>query len=209
MNERYIKIERLRGCVGWRLGAAPRVWHRDLRAIPLSPSRTPAPDPVRAYHCRERSVYRAKDSTTGEFVALKVVPAHDDEGIPASALREVSLLRELVHPNIVRCACERGLRYPENEPCPTARACECAYLHTLARRRLRDVEFRSGVRVHLIFEIAPGGNLGDRISRARDDAAPIAVADMKVGGGVRATACVLQWKTAVPLHPSASERKRM
>jgi len=49
------------------------------------------------------TVYKAKDKRTNEVVALKRVRLdEDDEGIPSSALREVSLLKELNHKNIVR-----------------------------------------------------------------------------------------------------------
>lgn len=48
-------------------------------------------------------VYKAKDLESGNFVALKRIRLEvEDEGIPSTALREISLLRELDHPNIVR-----------------------------------------------------------------------------------------------------------
>jgi serine/threonine protein kinase len=48
-------------------------------------------------------VYRAVDKSSGEVVALKQMRLdHEDEGIPVVALREVALLRNLFHPNIVR-----------------------------------------------------------------------------------------------------------
>ena len=48
-------------------------------------------------------VYKARDTTTGEFVALKKIRLEsEDEGIPSTAIREISLLKELKHPNIVR-----------------------------------------------------------------------------------------------------------
>lgn len=49
------------------------------------------------------SVYKAKDRDSGEVVALKVVRLdEDDEGVPSAALREICLLKELKHQNIVR-----------------------------------------------------------------------------------------------------------
>lgn len=47
-------------------------------------------------------VYKAKDKVTQEFVALKKIRLEaEDEGVPSTAIREISLLRELNHPNIV------------------------------------------------------------------------------------------------------------
>eukprot|EP00543_Licmophora_paradoxa_P009201 CAMPEP_0202467384 /NCGR_PEP_ID=MMETSP1360-20130828/71786_1 /ASSEMBLY_ACC=CAM_ASM_000848 /TAXON_ID=515479 /ORGANISM="Licmophora paradoxa, Strain CCMP2313" /LENGTH=306 /DNA_ID=CAMNT_0049091905 /DNA_START=31 /DNA_END=951 /DNA_ORIENTATION=- len=48
-------------------------------------------------------VFRAKDRITGEIIALKRIRLEaEDEGIPSTAIREISLLKELQHPNIVR-----------------------------------------------------------------------------------------------------------
>ena len=48
-------------------------------------------------------VYKAKDALTGEVVALKRIRLEDaDEGIPGTAIREIALLKELQHANIVR-----------------------------------------------------------------------------------------------------------
>lgn len=47
-------------------------------------------------------VYKAKDKQTNEFVALKRIRLEvEDEGIPSTTLREISVLRQLKHPNIV------------------------------------------------------------------------------------------------------------
>jgi hypothetical protein len=47
-------------------------------------------------------VYKAQDRTTGDFVALKKIRLEgEDEGVPSTALREISLLKELQHPNVV------------------------------------------------------------------------------------------------------------
>ncbi|OQR99415.1 cell division protein kinase, partial [Thraustotheca clavata] len=48
-------------------------------------------------------VYKAKDRVTGEIIALKKIRLEaEDEGIPSTAIREISLLKELQHINIVR-----------------------------------------------------------------------------------------------------------
>jgi cyclin-dependent kinase len=48
-------------------------------------------------------VYKAKDIETGEIYALKKIRLEsEDEGIPSTAIREIALLKELQHPNIVR-----------------------------------------------------------------------------------------------------------
>mmetsp|Transcript_6060 Transcript_6060/g.9181 ORF Transcript_6060/g.9181 Transcript_6060/m.9181 type:complete len:296 (-) Transcript_6060:213-1100(-) len=48
-------------------------------------------------------VYKAKDRVTGEIIALKKIRLEaEDEGIPSTAIREISLLKELQHENIVR-----------------------------------------------------------------------------------------------------------
>ncbi|XP_063239591.1 cyclin-dependent kinase 1 isoform X2 [Bacillus rossius redtenbacheri] len=48
-------------------------------------------------------VYKAKNKKTGEMVAMKKIRLeNEDEGVPSTAIREISLLKELQHPNIVR-----------------------------------------------------------------------------------------------------------
>jgi len=47
-------------------------------------------------------VYKARNNITGELVAIKKIKLESEyNGMPQSALREVSLLRDLHHPNIV------------------------------------------------------------------------------------------------------------
>ncbi|KAI9004149.1 kinase-like domain-containing protein [Gaertneriomyces semiglobifer] len=47
-------------------------------------------------------VYKAMDKKNGQIVALKKIRLEtDDEGFPSTALREISLLKEMKHPNIV------------------------------------------------------------------------------------------------------------
>jgi cyclin-dependent kinase len=48
-------------------------------------------------------VYKAKDTMTGQVVALKKIRLEaEDEGVPSTAIREISLLKELKDDNVVR-----------------------------------------------------------------------------------------------------------
>ncbi|KAG2187587.1 hypothetical protein INT44_005276 [Umbelopsis vinacea] len=48
-------------------------------------------------------VYKAQNRETNEVVALKRIRLdNEEEGVPCTAIREISLLKELKHPNIVR-----------------------------------------------------------------------------------------------------------
>ncbi|KAJ2786956.1 Cyclin-dependent kinase catalytic subunit [Coemansia interrupta] len=48
-------------------------------------------------------VYKARDVVTNNIVAMKKIRLEgDDEGVPSTAIREISLLKELQHENIVR-----------------------------------------------------------------------------------------------------------
>ena len=48
-------------------------------------------------------VYKARCKTTGQLVAMKKIRLEsEDEGVPSTAIREISLLKELQHPNIVK-----------------------------------------------------------------------------------------------------------
>ncbi|XP_057994406.1 cell division control protein 2 homolog [Hevea brasiliensis] len=49
-------------------------------------------------------VYKACDRVTNETIALKKIRLEqEDEGVPSTAIREISLLKEMQHGNIVRC----------------------------------------------------------------------------------------------------------
>ncbi len=57
-------------------------------------------------------VYKVRDTHTGEIVALKKIRLEsEEEGIPSTAIREIALLKELAHPNIVRCVWCPKLRF--------------------------------------------------------------------------------------------------
>ena len=48
-------------------------------------------------------VYKARNKLTGQLVALKKIRLENqEEGVPSTAIREISLLKELKHPNIVQ-----------------------------------------------------------------------------------------------------------
>jgi len=48
-------------------------------------------------------VYKARDRETNETIALKKIRLEqEDEGVPSTAIREISLLKEMQHGNIVR-----------------------------------------------------------------------------------------------------------
>lgn len=47
-------------------------------------------------------VYKAKHKKTDKLVAMKKIRLeNEEEGVPSTAIREISLLKELQHPNIV------------------------------------------------------------------------------------------------------------
>jgi len=48
-------------------------------------------------------VVKAKRRSTGEIVAMKEIkPSSSEEGVPSTAIREIAILKELNHENIVR-----------------------------------------------------------------------------------------------------------
>lgn len=62
-------------------------------------------------------VYKARNRSTDAIVALKRIRLEqEEEGVPSTAIREISLLKELKHDNIVRCAAD--LTRAMALPCP-------------------------------------------------------------------------------------------
>ncbi len=50
-------------------------------------------------------VYKARDLATQQIVAMKKIRLEsEEEGIPSTAIREVSILKELTHENVVQYA---------------------------------------------------------------------------------------------------------
>lgn len=78
-------------------------------------------------------VYKSMDLVTKQVVALKRIRLEtEDDGIPSTALREISVLRELEHPNIVRCVCACMLASCELRSMTRARYTNCVCVLRLA-----------------------------------------------------------------------------
>ena len=55
-------------------------------------------------------VFKARDKSSGRLLALKKIRLEqEEEGVPSTALREISLLKELSNPNIVWYVIKEGL----------------------------------------------------------------------------------------------------
>ena len=53
-------------------------------------------------------MYKARDTVTNQLVALKKIRLEaEDEGVPSTAIREISLLKELKDDNIVKYVCHQ------------------------------------------------------------------------------------------------------
>lgn len=47
-------------------------------------------------------VYKGRNKKTNKIVAMKKIRLEsEEEGVPSTAIREISVLKELVHPNVV------------------------------------------------------------------------------------------------------------
>jgi serine/threonine protein kinase len=54
-------------------------------------------------------VYKGIQKSTGIQVAMKKIRLEtEEEGVPSTAIREISLLRELKHPNVVKLSQAHG-----------------------------------------------------------------------------------------------------
>ena len=70
------------------------------------PPRLPLPLPLSVSRDDEhlaylRQVYKGRNCQTGEMVALKEIHLDSEEGTPSTAIREISLMKELHHDNIL------------------------------------------------------------------------------------------------------------
>ena len=69
-------------------------------------------------------VYKARNRLTGELVALKKIRLEaEDEGIPSTAIREISILKELQHPNVVQCVAAAEIAIALEPSVLTCREC--------------------------------------------------------------------------------------
>ncbi|KAK0595067.1 hypothetical protein LWI29_003132 [Acer saccharum] len=60
-------------------------------------------------------VYKARDCVTNETVALKMISMDiENVGVPSTTIREISVLKEMQHPNIVSL---RDVQYTEKDMC--------------------------------------------------------------------------------------------
>ena len=76
-----------------------------LTCPPLPPRTPPPPWAALASPGTYGVVYKARDTTNGQVVALKKIRLEaEDEGVPSTAIREISLLKELKDDNVVRYA---------------------------------------------------------------------------------------------------------
>ena len=83
-------------------------------------------------------MYKARDVTTNQIVALKKIRLEaEDEGVPSTAIREISLLKELKDDNIVRYVTRTRSRISDCSTC--------------ARYRLLDI-VHADQKLYLVFE---------------------------------------------------------
>lgn len=95
----------MRVIIGWSINAHVNL---DKFASPVAEQVVPK---MEAYEKVEKIgegtygvVYKAKHVVSGDTIALKKIRLEqEDEGVPPTAIREISLLKELHHVNIVRC----------------------------------------------------------------------------------------------------------
>lgn len=93
------------------------------------------------------------DAISGEVVALKKIRLEaEDEGVPSTAIREISLLKELRDENVVRCV----LRLYAATPFLTLSLCHSlvhSFMphHHIIRNSLLDI-VHSDTKLYLVFE---------------------------------------------------------
>lgn len=128
-----------------------------------APSSTNEPDRMADFQKIEKIgegtygvVYKGKNKRTGEIVAMKKIRLeNEDEGVPSTAIREISLLKELVHPNIV---CLQEVVMGENKLYLIFEFLKMdlkKYLDSVADENLKTQEHKSLVKSYL-YQICQG-----------------------------------------------------
>lgn len=109
-------------------------------------------------------VYKARDTSTNQIVAMKKIRLEDkDEGVPSTAIREISLLKELKDENIV------------------------LFVSLVLHRSLYTLTFRSSLmdivhedaKLYLVFEFLDG-DLKRYMDNMNKNSTPITMAIIKV-----------------------------
>lgn len=90
-------------------------------------------------------VYKGRHKATGQVVAMKKIRLEsEEEGVPSTAIREVTLLQELKHPNVVRWV-------QRVKPGRLVRLCTAATTTKVLRENLYD-EIRKILETKLLVE---------------------------------------------------------
>lgn len=124
-------------------------------------------------------VYKARSTRTGELVAMKKMKLQaEEEGVPSTAIREIALLKELSHMNVVRlldvfCSqnkLEMVFEYLENDLKKYMKSVNCrlqpAAIKNLAFQLCRGVEFCHSNRI-LHRDLKPQNLLIDQRMRLK------------------------------------------
>lgn len=156
-------------------------------------------------------VYKARHKMQGTIVALKKIRLEvEDEGVPATALREISILRNLSDPNIVKCAQRPGAAPAfklatglyQIRPWPLPPLLTPTAFPRRPRPRLMDVE-HSENRLYLVFEF-----LDQDLKKYMDTVrGPISKSLLKVRARPRPALRPLHWQSCCVRSRSREPRR--